>query len=60
MWSLVGTMVLTGCNVASLTINTPLTVDHVAFITEGRTTLTDVVERLGAPDSMADSEISQT
>ncbi|KXK05244.1 MAG: hypothetical protein UZ03_NOB001001141 [Nitrospira sp. OLB3] len=57
LWSLVGTMVLTGCNVASLTINTPLTVDHVAFITEGRTTLTDVVERLGAPDSMADSEI---
>lgn len=47
---------LTGCNVARLTINTPLTPQHVAFITEGRTTLADVVNVLGAPDSMTEAE----
>lgn len=47
---------LSGCNVARLTINTPLTPDAVAFVTEGQTTLTDVVDKLGAPDSIADAE----
>lgn len=47
---------LSGCNVARLTINTPLTSDSVAFITEGRTTLADVIAKLGAPDSMTDAE----
>lgn len=47
---------LAGCNVARLTINTPLTPEHVAFIAEGRTTLAEVVGRLGAPDSLAESE----
>ena len=47
---------LSGCNVARLTINTPLTSDSVAFITEGRTTLADVIATLGAPDSMTDAE----
>lgn len=55
--SIVTAASLAGCNVARLTINTPLTPEHVAFITEGRTTLTDVVARLGAPDSMADADI---
>ncbi len=51
---------LTGCNVARLTINTPLTPQHVAFITEGRTTLWDVVKELGAPDSMAEAVTGTT
>jgi hypothetical protein len=51
---------LSGCNVARLTINTPLTPQHVAFITEGRTTLADVVKVLGAPDSMTESETGTT
>lgn len=50
------TMPLSGCNVARLTINTPLTPNSVAFITEGKTTLTDVVDKLGAPDSITDTE----
>ena len=45
-----------GCNVARLTINTPLTPESVAFITEGRTTLADVVNKLGAPDSITDAD----
>ena len=51
---------LTGCNVARLTINTPLTPQHVAFITEGRTTLREVVNVLGAPDSMTEAETGTT
>jgi hypothetical protein len=47
---------LAGCNVARLTINTPLTPASVAFITEGRTTLQDVVTVLGAPDSITDAD----
>lgn len=47
---------LSGCNVARLTINTPLTADAVGFITEGKTTLADVVDKLGAPDSITDTE----
>jgi hypothetical protein len=47
---------LAGCNVARLTINTPLTPASVAFITEGRTTLQDVVAVLGAPDSITDAD----
>ncbi|MGC3976739.1 MAG: hypothetical protein QM771_20515 [Nitrospira sp.] len=50
------TMPLSGCNVARLTINTPLTPDTVAFITEGQTTLTEVVNKLGAPDSITEAE----
>ncbi len=51
---------LTGCNIARLTINTPLTPQHVAFIAEGRTTLAEVVNVLGAPDSMAEAESGTT
>ena len=32
-------LILSGCNVARLTINTPLTPESVSFIAEGRTTL---------------------
>lgn len=51
---------LGGCNVARLTINTPLTPQHVAFISEGHTTLADVVKVLGAPDSIAEGETGTT
>ena len=51
---------LAGCNVARLTINTPLTPQHVAFINEGRTTLADVVNMLGAPDSITEGETGTT
>ena len=51
---------LAGCNVARLTINTPLTPQHVAFISEGRTTLAEVVNVLGAPDSITEGETGTT
>lgn len=50
------TVALSGCNVARLTINTPLTPESVAFITAGSTTLADVVNTLGAPDSITEAE----
>ncbi|MBS0169228.1 MAG: hypothetical protein JSR62_02640 [Nitrospira sp.] len=49
-------LTLSGCNVARLTINTPLTAESVAFIAEGRTTLAEVVATLGAPDSITDAD----
>jgi hypothetical protein len=63
-WNLLRTLLLStaigialaGCNVVRVIINTPLTPESVAFITEGRTTLTEVVDALGAPDSIADAE----
>ena len=45
----------TGCNVARITLNTPLTADDVAFIIPGQTTLLEVVDRLGSPDSINNS-----
>lgn len=46
---------LQGCNVARITLNTPLTQDDIAFIVPGTTTLTDVIARLGTPDTISDS-----
>lgn len=45
-----------GCNVARVTLNTTLTPESVAFIVPGKTTLTDVVTRLGAPDTITDAD----
>lgn len=45
-----------GCNVIRIELNTPLTPEDVAFIVPGKTTLTDVIEKLGAPDSITDSD----
>lgn len=45
-----------GCNVIRITINSSLTPEDVAFIVPGKTTLADVVERLGAPDSITDTD----
>ena len=44
-----------GCNVARVSLNIPITQDDVAFIVPGQTTLTDVIMKLGAPDSITDS-----
>jgi hypothetical protein len=45
-----------GCNVARVTLNTTLTQESVAFIVPGTTTLTDVVTRLGAPDTITNAD----
>ncbi|MDP3092850.1 MAG: hypothetical protein Q8N04_19420 [Nitrospira sp.] len=44
-----------GCNVIRVKLNTPITPDDVAFIEPGKTTLSDVIGKLGAPDSLTDS-----
>lgn len=45
-----------GCNVVRVSFNTSLTPGDVAFIVPGKTTLADVVAKLGAPDSITDSD----
>ena len=44
-----------GCNVYRVTLNTPLTPNDVAFIVPGTTTLSDVVVKLGTPDSLTET-----
>ncbi len=44
-----------GCNVIRVKLNTPITPNDVAFIEPGKTTLSEVIGKLGAPDSLADS-----
>jgi len=53
---LAAALVLDGCNVARITLNTPITMNDVTFIEPGRTHLSDVIAKLGAPDSMTDSD----
>lgn len=48
-------MTTASCNVIRINLNTPLNQDDVAFIEPGKTTLTDVVAKLGVPDSITDS-----
>jgi hypothetical protein len=43
------------CNVVRFTLNTPLIPADVAFIVPGQTTLLEVVDRLGSPDSINNS-----
>ncbi len=45
-----------GCNVVRVTLNTPLTREDVAFIVPGRTTLAEVITKLGTPDSITESD----
>lgn len=45
-----------GCNVIRVSLNTSLVPEDVAFIVPGKTTLSEVVAHLGAPDSMVDSD----
>jgi hypothetical protein len=45
-----------GCNVVRITLNRPLTPDDVAFIIPGQTTLLQVVDKLGSPDSINNSK----
>jgi len=44
-----------GCNVIRIQLNTPLTQDDVAFIEPGKTVLTEVIAKLGVPDSITES-----
>lgn len=44
-----------GCSVVRITLNTPLTPDDVAFIVPGQTTILDVINKLGSPDSISNS-----
>lgn len=48
-------MTCAGCNVVRVTLNTPLTQNDVAFIVPGKTTLADVITKLGTPDSIINS-----
>jgi hypothetical protein len=45
-----------GCNVVRISLNTTLSPEDVAFIVPGKTKLADVVARLGAPDSISNSD----
>ena len=45
-----------GCNVIRVSLNTSLAPEDVAFIVPGKTTLSEVVANLGAPDSIDDSD----
>ncbi|BFU95055.1 MAG: conserved protein of unknown function [Nitrospira sp.] len=49
-------LAMTACNVVRVTLNTPITLNDVTFIEPGRTSLSDVIAKLGAPDSMTDSD----
>jgi hypothetical protein len=44
-----------GCNVVRITLNNALTADDVAFIVPGQTTFSEVIDRLGSPDSLNNS-----
>ena len=48
---------IAGCNVIRITLNTPISQADVAFIEPGKTTLADVIGKLGTPDSITDSDI---
>jgi hypothetical protein len=45
-----------GCNVVRITLNNSITPEDVAFIVPGKTTLSDVVAQLGAPDFIINSD----
>ncbi|MBS0165740.1 MAG: hypothetical protein U0223_11165 [Nitrospira sp.] len=45
-----------GCNVVRVTLNATLTPEQVAFIVPGQTTLTEVVTKLGTPDTISDAD----
>jgi hypothetical protein len=49
-------MTFVGCTVVRINLNTPITQDEVAFIVPGQTTLADVIDKLGTPDSITDSQ----
>jgi hypothetical protein len=46
---------MTACNFVRISLNAPITPQDVAFIIPGNTSLTDVIQKLGSPDSLADS-----
>ncbi len=50
---LVAALMLTSCQWRRLTVNDPIKPEDVTFIQPGRTSLADVVAKLGAPDEIA-------
>lgn len=46
-----------GCNVVRVSFNASLGPEDVAFIVPGQTTLSEVVAKLGAPNSIVDSDL---
>ena len=54
--SIVTCATFVGCNVVRVTLNTSLNREDVAFIVPGQTTLADVIAKLGAPDSISESD----
>lgn len=46
---------LAGCNVVRVTLNVPITPSDVSFIVPGTTSLSDVVDKLGTPDTLGES-----
>ena len=47
---------LLGCNVVRVSFNATLGPEDVAFIVPGKTTISEVVAKLGAPNSISDSD----
>ncbi|MEY4705522.1 MAG: hypothetical protein RL042_1727 [Nitrospirota bacterium] len=45
-----------GCSVRRITVNDIITAEQTGFIRVGETTMREVVDRIGAPDDMAESE----
>ncbi len=50
-------VILAGCNVVRVTLNTPITPSDVSFIVPGTTLLSEVVDKLGTPDTLSESTI---
>jgi len=46
---------LAGCNVVRVTLNVPISPSDVSFIVPGTTSLSDVVDKLGTPDTLGES-----
>lgn len=54
--TMVMTLVLASCDFRRISINDPIEPDDVTFIAPGRTTLSEVVAHLGAPDEVTGSD----
>ncbi len=50
-------LAMQGCNVVRVSLNTTLGPKDVAFIIPGKTTMAEVVAKLGTPDSIGDADV---
>lgn len=53
---ILATLILSGCEFRRISVNEPIRHEHVAFVVPGKTTLQEVVTKLGAPDEVTGSE----